>query len=129
MQFDKLLLFSESQAVATAASEHVLDLLDNGDDLSRRLNVLAKIDGGAVAGGTSIQAAFQTSADNAAWETLATYPARTLVQIQADSWIVPPQPLPAGLKRYVRLDYTVTGAFTGAGKILAGITPSNEVRL
>lgn len=124
MLLDKLLTFSDGQTVATVVSEHVLDLTDQGDDIHRRLNVFAKVDGGAVAGGTSLAAKLQTSADNAAWEDIATYPARTLAQVQADGWIVPPQALPAGLKRYLRMSYTATGAFTGPGRIVAGITAS-----
>ena len=124
MLLDKLLTFSDGQTVATAVSEHVLDLTDQGDDIHRRLNVFAKVDGGAVAGGTGLAATLQTSADNSAWGDIATYPARTLAQVQADGWIVPPQALPAGLKRYARMSYTATGAFTGPGKIVAGITAS-----
>ena len=57
MRLDKNLFMSEAQALATAASDNVLDLKDCGDDLSRRLNVFAKIEGGAVATGVSMQAA------------------------------------------------------------------------
>lgn len=134
MRLDKNLFMSEAQALATAASDNVLDLKDCGDDLSRRLNVFAKIEGGAVATGVSMQAALETSANNSDWETLATYPARTTAQLNADGVLVEPQPLPAGLKRYVRLGYTAVldqggDAFTGDGKILAGLTPSLDKAL
>jgi len=128
MILDDLLMFSKGADLATGNSTAV-DLKDCGDDLSRKLNLFAKVEGGAVADGVSMQAALQTSDDNSTWSTLATYPARTLAQINADGWIVPPTPLPAGLKRYVRLSYTAAlnedkDPFTGAGKIHAGITPS-----
>lgn len=134
MNLFKNMFFSEAQALATAESDDVLDLKDNGDDLSRKINVFAKIDGGAVATGVSLQAAFQTSANNADWETLATYPARTTAQMNADGWIVPPQPLPSGIKRYNRLNYTAvlnaeSAAFTGDGKIMAGLTGSLDKAL
>ena len=128
MILDKLLMFSSGANLATGNSS-VVDLKDNGDDLSRKLNLFAKVEGGAVADGVSMQAALQTSADNSTWTTLVTYPAVTLANINAAGWIVPPTPLPSGLKRYARLSYTAAlnkdeDPFTGAGKIHAGITPS-----
>lgn len=129
MNLDKNLMFSETQALASAASDNVLDLKDCGDDLSRRLNVFAKIDGGAVAGGTSMATKLETSADGENFADLVTYPTRTLAQINADGWLVQPQPLPAGILRYLRMTYTADGSFTGAGKILAGITPSVDKAL
>ena len=129
MNLDKNLMFSETQDLASAASANILDLKDCGDDLSRRLHVFAKIDGGAVAGGTSMAAKLETGDDGANFEDLATYPTRAIADINADGWIVKPQPLPAGVKRYLRLSYTAVGSFTGAGKILAGITPSLDTAL
>jgi hypothetical protein len=117
-------MFSEAQAVATGASDFHLDHKGAGDDISRKLNVFAKVEGGTMAGGTSIVTKFQTSDDDTNFVDLVTYPSRTLAQINADSFIVEPQPLPAGLKRYSRLYYTATGTFTGDGKILAGLTTS-----
>jgi len=129
MQLDKNLMFSETQALATAASANVLDLKDCGDDLSRKLNVFAKIEGGTVAEGTSLATILETSDDNETFETLVTYPTRTLAQLNADGVVVAAQPLPAGLKRYVRLGYTASGTFSGDGKIVAGITPSLDKSL
>ena len=129
MNLDKNLMFSEAQDLATAVSANILDLKDCGDDLSRKLNVFAKIDGGAVAGGTSMAAKLQTGDDGENFEDLATYPTRTIAQINADGWIVKPQPLPSGVKRYLRLTYTAVGSFTGAGKILAGLTASLDTAL
>lgn len=134
MNLDNNLLMSAAQALATAASDNVLDLKDCGDDLSRRLNVFAKIDGGSVATGVSMQAVLETSENNADFVTLVTYPARTTAQMNADGWIVPPQPLPAGLKRYVRMSYTAVlnageDPFTGSGKIMSGLTASLDKAL
>lgn len=129
MNLDKNLMFSEAQDLASAASTNILDLKDCGDDLSRRLNVFAKIDGGAVAGGTSMAAKLETGDDGENFADLVTYPTRTIAQINADGWIVKPQPLPSGVKRYLRLTYTAVGSFTGAGKILAGLTPSLDTAL
>jgi hypothetical protein len=128
MILDDLLMFSKGADLATGNSTAV-DLKDCGDDLSRKLNLFAKVEGGAVADGVSMQAALQTSADNSTWSTLVTYPAAALAAINANGWIVPPTPLPAGLKRYARLSYTAAlnaneDPFTGTGKIYAGITPS-----
>ena len=129
MNLDKNLMFSEAQDLATAASAHILDLKDCGDDLSRRLNVFAKIDGGAVAGGTSMAAKLETGDDGENFADLVTSPTRAIADINADGWIVKPQPLPAGVKRYLRLTYTAVGSFTGAGKILAGLTASLDTAL
>jgi len=129
MNLDTYLMFSTAQDLASAASANILDLKDCGDDLSRRLNVFAKIDGGAVAGGTSMATKLETSDDGENFEDLVTYPTRAIADINADGWIVKPQPLPTGVKRYLRLTYTAVGSFTGAGKILAGITPSLDTAL
>ena len=128
MKFDKYLTFCEEQALESGTTDS-LDLKDSGDDLSRKLNVAAIVNGGNVAGGTSMTPKLQTSADNSTFEDLATYPTKTLAQIQADGYIIEPQPLPAGLKRYVRLSLTASGTFTGAGTILAGITRSLDKSL
>lgn len=117
-------MFCEAQDLATAVSTDVIDNKLNGDDLSRTLNVFAKVEGGTMAGGTSMTAKLQTSADNETFADLVTYPAATLATINATGYIVPPTPLPSGLKRYLRLDFTASGTFTGDGKILAGLTPS-----
>jgi hypothetical protein len=129
MNLDKNLMFSEAQDLASAASTNILDLKDCGDDLSRRLNVFAKIDGGAVAGGTSMAAKLETGDDGENFADLVTYPTRAIADINADGWIVKPQPLPSGVKRYLRLTYTAVGSFTGAGKILAGLTASLDTAL
>lgn len=129
MNLDTYLMFSTAQDLASAASVNILDLKDCGDDLSRRLNVFAKIDGGAVAGGTSMAAKLETGDDGENFADLVTYPTRVIADINADGWIVKPQPLPSGVKRYLRLTYTAVGSFTGAGKILAGLTASLDTAL
>lgn len=133
MQLDKELMFSETQALATAASTNVLDLKDCGDDLSRKLNVMAKIEGGTVADGVSLAAKLETSADNANWDTLVTYPTVTLATLNDTGVLVAPQPLPSGIKRYVRLSYVATldggTPFSGDGYIVAGLTPSLDKSL
>ncbi|HRR34571.1 MAG TPA: hypothetical protein P5026_10760 [Kiritimatiellia bacterium] len=123
MILDDLLMFSKGADLETG-TRNAVDLKDNGDDLSRKLNYFVKVEGGAVADGTSLAVAFQTSADNSTWTTLVSHPAVELAAINADGFIVPPTPLPTGLKRYVCLSYTTVGTFTGTGKIHAGITPS-----
>lgn len=129
MRLDNYLMFSETQALATAASDNVLDLKDCGDDLSRKLNVFAQIEGGAVADGVSLAPILETSADNETFVTLVTYPTKTLAQLNADGVVVAAQPLPAGILRYVRLGYTASGTFAGAGRIVAGLTPSLDTSL
>lgn len=127
MQLDKLLMFSEN-APMTGGNSAALDLGDNGDELSRKLHVFAKTQG-APAGGTSYGARLETSDDGTTnWETLVSYTPRSLAQLQKDGDIIPPQPLPAGLKRHVRLVYALAGTFTGA-TVTAGLTPSVEVGL
>lgn len=117
-------LVSLKQTIATTvgatASTDVLDWGAHKDDLTRSLTLFCKVDAAGTFGtdGT-VTAAFQTSANNSDWTTLAT--TKALTALEAGQFVLN-QPLPLGLKRYNRVVYTTAvAAFTVAPVFTAGI--------
>jgi len=127
MILDKLLMFSEAQAVtATAASTDVIDLAPV--DGTRRdigvgypLELFATVNTTATAAGAAtVNVQLQTSPDNATWTTLTSSGDLALSALTAGKRIVS-QKVPQGVQRYLRLNYVVgTGPLT-AGAFTAGI--------
>jgi len=127
MILDKLLMFSEAQAVTnTAASTDVIDLgpidgtrrdIGVGYPLELFVNVNTTA---AAAGAATVNIALQTSPDNSTWTTLATSGDLALTALTAGKRVVS-QKVPQGVLRYLRVNYTVgTGPLT-AGAFTAGI--------
>lgn len=127
MILDKLLMFSEAQAVTnTAASTDVIDLgpidgnrrdIGVGYPLELFVNVNTTA---AAAGAATVNIALQTSPDNSAWTTLATSGDLALSSLTAGKRVFS-QKVPQGVQRYLRMNYTVgTGPLT-AGAFTAGI--------
>lgn len=129
MMLDKNLMFSEEQAVtATADSTNILDLRDNGDDLSRLLNLFVLVTAAATAeGSATVTFSVQTCATvDGSYETIYTTGAIGKATLVAGYKPIDAA-LPTGLKRFVKVVYTVaTGPLT-AGAFTAGITPSRDV--
>lgn len=127
MILDKLLMFSEAQAVTvTAASTDVIDL--GPIDGTRRdigvgqpLEFFAQVNtSAAAAGAATVNIQLQTSADNAAWTTLASSGDLALAALTAGKRVVSMK-VPAGVLKYLRVNYVVgTGPLT-AGAFTAGI--------
>lgn len=127
MILDKLLMFSEAQAVtATAASVDVIDL--GPMDGTRRdigvgypLEFWATVNTTATAAGAAtLNVQLQTSADNSSWSTIYESGAQALANLAAGKRIVSAK-VPAGVLRYLRVNYTVaTGPLT-AGAFTSGI--------
>lgn len=140
MIFDKTLQLSDKQVLtATAPSTNVIDLGVRGTaykhaaPLMRNLGlsdcvpflVQATAD---FAGGTSLEVQLQTSDDPAfgASDTVATSGAIPLANLKAGAILMATNYIPSGVagkgvaKRYMRLNYVVTGAMTG-GSVTAGI--------
>lgn len=127
MILDKLLMFSEAQAVTnTAASTDVIDL--GPIDGTRRdigvgypLEVFVNVNTtAAAAGAATVNIALQTSPDNSTWTTLATSGDLALTALTAGKRVFS-QHVPQGVQRYLRMNYTVgTGPLT-AGAFTAGI--------
>ncbi|VFS64153.1 Uncharacterised protein [Kluyvera cryocrescens] len=127
MILDKLLMFSEKQAVtATAASTDVIDLgpidgtvrdIGVGEPLEWFVTTDATA---TAAGAATVNVNLQTSADNSTWVTLASSGDLALSALTAGKRIVS-QKVPQGVLRYLRLNYVVgTGPLT-AGAFTSGI--------
>lgn len=127
MILDKLLMFSEAQAVtATAASTDVIDL--GPIDGTRRdigvgypLEFWTTVNTTATASGdATVNVQLQTSPDNSTWTTIASSGDLALSALVAGKRIVS-QKVPSGVQKYLRVNYTVgTGPLT-AGAFTSGI--------
>ena len=129
MLLDQNTLFSDAQAVrSTTASTNTLDLTAAGNTVPGRLIVWAHADT-AFTGATQMVAALQTS-DQADFSTgvvslaSVTLSATQLADTGKNLFAVA---LPTGLKRYLRMYYTVTGTIT-AGAVSCGLADTTDVR-
>ncbi|ENE2011558.1 Uncharacterised protein [Klebsiella pneumoniae] len=123
MLLDQQALFSAAQAItATAASTNVIDTGSNKDigkygDIPLLIQVVEGFNNL-----TSLTVTVQTD-DNSAFSSAAdvlsmTIPLASLVL----GYKSPVITLPMKMKRYIRLNYTVTGTAPTTGKVTAGIT-------
>lgn len=127
MILDKLLMFSEAQAVtASAASTDVIDL--GPIDGNRRdigvgypLELFVNVNTTATAAGAAtVNVQLQTSPDNSTWTTLTSSGDLALSALTAGKRVYSTK-VPAGVQRYLRVNYNVgTGPLT-AGAFTAGI--------
>lgn len=124
---DKLLMFSEAQAVtASAASTDTIDLgpidgtrrdIGVGEPLEYWVTTNATA---TAAGAATVNVQLQTSPDNSTWTTIASSGDLALASLVAGRRIVS-QKVPQGVQRYLRVNYVVgTGPLT-AGAFTAGI--------
>ena len=125
MIIDKDNLFSDGQAVtATAVSTNAIDLGEAGDAIGQELTIHVVVSGkDDFATLTSLTVQVQTS------ETGVTTPTDSYTDVLLSAAIpvaslkagkeVFTVRVPQGLKRYVRLKYTVTGSNATKGKITA----------
>ena len=114
MIIDRDYMFANELAVTATANSDVIDNGAGGDAIGQELtfhNVVA-VD---FAGLTSLKITVQTSDDKTTWNDLVSSPeiAKAELVTGADVFQVR---VPKGMKRYVRIAYTVTGTGT-AGKI------------
>lgn len=127
MILDKLLMFSEAQAVtASAASTDTIDLgpidgtrrdIGVGEPLEYWVTTNATA---TAAGAATVNVQLQTSPDNSTWTTLTSSGDLALASLVAGRRIVS-QKVPQGVQRYLRVNYVVgTGPLT-AGAFTAGI--------
>ncbi len=129
MLLDKTAMFSDAQALrSTGASTNTLDLSAAGNAVPGRLVLIGHADT-AFAGATQVVAALQTS-DKADFSsgvvTLAsvTLSGTELADTEKNLFALG---IPAGLKRYLRVYYTVTGTVT-AGAISCFMADVAEMR-
>ena len=128
MLLDKTNTFSDAQALrSTGASTNTLDLTAAGNAVQGALFVVGHVDT-AFAGATQVKAALQTATDSsfnspvelASFTLNATALADTKKPLFAAV-------VPVGLKRYLRVYYTVTGTVT-AGNISCFLTDGVEAK-
>lgn len=127
MILDKLLMFSESQAVTTtAASTDVIDLgpikgtkRDIGVGEPIEFWVISNTTATA-AGAATLNVQLQTSADNVTWVTLYDSGPQALAALAVGKRILSTK-VPQGVLKYLRVNYVVgTGPLT-AGAFTAGM--------
>lgn len=127
MILDKLLMFSEKQAVTTTAAS--TDVIELGPiDGTRRdigvgepLEFWVTVDTTATASGAAtLNVQLQTSTDNSTWTTIYDSGALALAALTAGKRLFSAK-VPAGVQKYLRVNYTVgTGPLT-AGAFTSGI--------
>jgi hypothetical protein len=126
MIFDKENLFSEDQAItATAASTNLIDLGANSSRVASAIergkaSVFAQVTAD-FDNLTNLAVALQTD-DNSGFSSATTLRSETvlLADLVAGKQL-DFGPLPVNTERYVRLNYTVTGAAPSAGTFMSGI--------
>lgn len=111
---DANLLFSKDQAITTTAPSNVIDLQEPGDAVGQELTIRTVVTE-TFAGLSNVQIKLQTSADNGTWEDVLLSPTVALTKLKKGAEIFCVR-VPHGLKRYVRMNYTVSGTGT-AGKL------------
>lgn len=114
-QISVLDLFSDAQKVEDAketVATNVLDWHGHGDDRSRVLTFFVQATGTPTNTSTStagtITVEMTTNNDGELPVTFATFPAKKIADFNEDGMIIA-GPIPAGVKRYVGLKYTVAG--------------------
>lgn len=128
MLLDQNAVLSDGQEItASAASQNVIDLGAAGNAVPGALFAVCRVDEG-FAGLTKLAIALQTS-EASAFTAPAELASVTLAatELAADGKIVFAAAVPAGLKRYVRAYYTVTGTAT-AGKISFFLTDAVDMK-
>ncbi len=129
MLLDQNAMFSDAQALrATGASTNTLDLKADGDAALGRLIVIGHADT-AFAGATQLVCALQTSDKSDFSAGVVTLGSATLsaTQLADTTQNLFAFGIPAGMKRYLRIYYTVTGTIT-AGAISCFVVDIAENR-
>lgn len=118
--FDERLIFSKDQAVTdTAASTDVLDMENRVNiGAGKPIAVVARLTE-SFATLTSLDIQLQDSADDSSFATVASTGAVAVASLTAGAEFR--IPLPATVRRYVRLNYVKAGTNATAGKVYAGL--------
>lgn len=130
MLLDKYLTFSELQALTegdTCDSTNILDLRDNGDDLSRILNLFVLVGTAVTASGSATVAFSVATCATEGGSYVEIYNSGAIGKAALTAGAKPVDiALPTGLKRYVKVIYTVATGPLLTGTFTAGITPSRD---
>lgn len=116
MIIDKDLMFSDKLEIKASKSSTVLDLGVAGDAVGQELTIHAFVTT-TFAGATSLQIDVQTSDDNSTFETLVQSRAIPVANLTKGAEVFCVR-FPKGVKRYVKLAYTIAGTGT-AGNLTA----------
>lgn len=120
MMFDMNMLLSHKQVLtASGDSKNGYDRLLNGDDVHRVMTLVVFFN--AVAGSGAITVKLKTSADGETWTD-----AWVSSSLAAAAGKAVSVPLPSGLKRYIKLNYTLPSTVTSL-EVTGGITDNEEV--
>jgi hypothetical protein len=134
MIIDKALELSEKQALTSTGSTNSTNTLDfgkEGDEVAKSLNLLIQVEQDAdfaSSGAATLAASIQTSDDNSNWTTLLSLPAVGLTALKKGARPWGFMKVPYGVKRYLKVVYTIGTAAMTAGKVWAVLTPSLEVK-
>ena len=127
---DKLLAFADGKALTATANSDTLDLGKAGDEIARSLNLVCQLDDCASVTPTTatVTPSLQVSRDSGAtWETVATFPAKTVAKCIAGERLINFAKLPlGGLGGQMRLVMTVANGPLLNAKYSAWLTPSAE---
>jgi hypothetical protein len=125
---DSKLLLSDGQVMTETAASEIVDQGAAGDALGNELYLVVKTKDTDFTGGTSLQITLQT--DSAVGfgtaEDKLVVPAIVLASLTKNKVLVQVR-MPQGMKRYIRLLYTIVGTMATA-KLDAFLTPNVEVR-
>lgn len=132
MMIDRSLIFASApQAVtATAVSTDIVDTLAAGDSFLPGAWLVVSIDTTFTSNGATVQFELQTATDAAFTSpvTLLITPAVAVATLVA-RYSVMKTPIPIGVLRYLRMNYTVASGPAAAGKVFSAIVLSPDVNL
>lgn len=116
MIMDKNLIFSEEQKITATANSEVIDLKEPGDAVGQELTIRV-VSAETFAGLTGLQIKVQTGENAETFEDVLMTPSLKPEKLARGNEVFVVR-VPKGLKRFVRLNYTVSGTAT-AGAVTA----------
>jgi hypothetical protein len=120
MMFDMNMLLSHKQVLtATGDSKNGYDRLLNGDDIHRVMSLVVYLN--ALAGSGTVTVKLMHSADGETWTEAWSSGEKTAAVGELVK-----APLPTGLKRFIKLNYTLGDKITSA-TVTGGITDNDEI--
>ena len=126
MLLDQNGVLSEKQAVTTtAASTHVVDLTAAGNFVPGAIFAICRVDAD-FAGLTGMKVALETAANSDFSDAVEVAAADFLAAALTANKSLLAVAIPAGVKRYLRAKYTVTGTAT-AGKVSCFLTDTVDM--
>ena len=116
MILDKNLQFSDEQKITTTANSEVIDFKEPGDAVGQELTIRVIV-AEQFSGLSSMQIKLQTGDTDSSFEDVLMTPAIPAAKLKRGAEVFKVR-TPGGLKRFARLNYTVSGTAT-AGAVTA----------